>query len=218
VAGKKSRTPPPPRPVQAPKVRTDPRVPRQKGPRDPRRTRLMFVGLIGVIVAIALAVGLGIALGGSGSSGDLTAGGCVPTTFQDQGRQHATELPQGFTYNSFPPTSGPHDATTAIWNIFERPVPQILLVHNLEHGGIVVQYGDQVPQVTVSEIRNWYADDRTGVVVAPLPGLKEKVALTAWTHRLTCPGFNDTAFTAFKDAHRFKGPERVPESSMQPQT
>jgi hypothetical protein len=178
----------------------------------------MLVGLIGVIVAIGLAAGLGIALGGSGSNADFTAGGCVPTSFADQGRQHVTQLPKGFTYNSYPPASGPHNPTPAIWNIYERPVPFLLTTHNLEHGGIVVQYGDQVPATTVDQIRAWYADDPTGLVVAPLPGLKNKVALTAWTHRLNCPAFNETAFSSFRDAYRFKGPERVPESAMQPQT
>jgi hypothetical protein len=216
VAGKKSRTPPPPRPVQAPKVRTDSRTPRTKAPRDPRRTRLMFVGLIAVIAAIGLAAGLGIALGGSGSSADFTAGGCVPTTFEDQGRQHATQVPQDFTYNSFPPTSGPHNPAPAIWNIFDRPVPFLLTVHNLEHGGIAVHYGDEVPQATIGQISDWYAEDRTGIVVAPLPALGNEIALTAWTHRLTCPAFSERAFDAFRDAYRFKGPERVPESAMQP--
>jgi hypothetical protein len=181
---------------------------------------MIFLGLIVAIVAIALAAGLGIALGGgSGSSNsELSIGGCVAQTFPDQGRQHATQLPPDFKYNSFPPTSGTHNPTPAIWNIYDEPVRQMLLVHNLEHGGIVVQYGDQVPEETIQQIRTWYQADPNAKIVAPLPALKDKVAVTAWTHLMTCPGFNQEAFDAFSDAFRYKGPERFPANRLEPGT
>jgi len=97
-------------------------------------------------------------------------------------------------------------------------VRQMLLVHNLEHGGIVVQYGDQVPTETVDQIRAWYSDNPNGKVVAPLPALKDKVAVTAWTHVMTCPGFNQEAFDKFTEAFRYKGPERFPPSALEPGT
>ena len=203
--------------MQAPKVRTGTGPGK---PRDPRRTRMIFLGLIVAIVVIALAAGLGIALGGGGGSSDsaLSVGGCVAQTFPDQGRKHATQLPAGFKYNSFPPTSGTHNPTPAIWNIYDEPVRQMLLVHNLEHGGIVVQYGDQVPAETVDQIRTWYQADPNGKIVAPLPALKDKVAVTAWTHLMTCPGFNQEAFDAFTDAFRYNGPERFPPNRLEPGT
>ena len=217
MAKKKSRTPPPPRPVQAPKVRTG----KEAGkPRDPRRTRMIFLGLIVAIVAIALAAGLGMALGGGGGASDskLSVGGCVAHTFPALDRKHATELPKGYKYNSFPPTSGTHYPTPAIWNIYDEPVREMLLIHNLEHGGIVVQYGDQVPAETVDQIRTWYQSDANGKIVAPLPALKDKVAVTAWTHLMTCPGFNQEAFDAFTEAFRYDGPERYPTSRLEPGT
>jgi hypothetical protein len=58
-------------------------------------------------------------------------------------------------------------------------VPQIVLVHNLEHGGIVVQYGKDVPAATVAQIRRWYLKDTSGLVVAPLPQLAAKIVLGA---------------------------------------
>lgn len=180
----------------------------------------MLLGLVGAIVAIALAAGLGIALGGGGGASDeeLAIGGCVANTFPEQDRNHATELPEGYRYNSFPPSSGTHYPRPAIWNVYEEPVRQLLLVHNLEHGGVVVQYGDQVPEATVEQLRAWYQEDPVGIVLAPLPGLKDQVAATAWRHVLRCPGFSEQALDRFVDAFRFKGPERFPESAMQPGT
>ena len=182
---------------------------------------MIFLGLIAAIVVIALAAGLGIALGGGGGASDsaLSVGGCVAQTFPDLGRKHATQLPKDFKYNSFPPTSGTHYPTPAIWNIYDEPVRQMLLVHNLEHGGIVVQYGDKVPAETVQQITDWYGNsDKAGILVAPLPALGDKVAFTAWTHLATCPGFDENAIGAFMDAYRFKGPERFPVNAMQPGT
>jgi hypothetical protein len=224
VAKKKSRVPTPPRsaqtpgarPVQAPRTRkTESPAARTAG--SARRTRLVFMGLGAVLVVVALAIGLATAFGGgSDASAALSAAGCTNVTLPSQGRQHVTELKKGFHYNSFPPTSGPHYPQWALWNFYDKPVPLIRSTHNLEHGGIVVQYGDQVPQSTVEQIRQWYLKDPTALLVAPLPALKDKVALTAWQHLATCPGFNEKAFDAFRDAHIFKGPERYPADRLQP--
>ncbi len=178
---------------------------------------MIFVSLGAVVAVAAIAIGLVTALGGGeDATAALSAAGCTAQSFPSQGRQHVTQLKKGFKYNSFPPTSGPHHPQYAIWNEYDRPVQQVRLVHNLEHGGIVVQYGDEVPPATVDEITTWYQQDPTAIVVAPLPGLGDKVAMTAWTELATCPGFDEAAFDAFRDAHIFNGPERFPEGQLQP--
>jgi hypothetical protein len=220
VAKKKSRVPPPPRPagspsqrrVQAPKARKEPRQHRDWG-----RSKWWLIGSGGVVGVVVLIVVLATVLGSSGDASALTDAGCTQQTFPSQGRKHVAELEPGFEYNSFPPTSGPHNPSPAIWNIYDEPIEEFILVHNLEHGGIVVQYGDQVPAATVAQIRDWYANsDRNGILVAPYPELKDKVALTAWTQLATCPGFNEKAFDSFVDLHRYKGPERFPAEALQP--
>jgi hypothetical protein len=142
---------------------------------------------------------------------------CQEEEFESQGLDHATELPPGFEYNSFPPTSGPHHPQAAPWNLYTRPVPQLHLVHNLEHGGIVVQFGRAVSDDVLRQIVEWYLDSPDGLVVAPLPELGDTVALTAWQHLLACTGFDASAFTAFRDEYRFHGPEEVPPELMRPQ-
>lgn len=204
MARKKSRTPPPPRPVQAPRARRE--------PWDPRRTRLGLIALGVAIAAGAVAVVLALTLGGGGGKdadlASLVAAGCTVSTLPDQGRRHATELPKDFKYNSFPPTSGIHHGQPAIWNIYDRPVPQFVLVHNLEHGGVAVQYGEGVQPETVKRIADWFSQDPNGMVVAPLPKLGTKIALTAWTHLATCRRFDEAGFSDFRDAYRFEaGPE-----------
>jgi hypothetical protein len=176
------------------------------------------IGSGGVVGVVVLIIVLATVLGG-GDASALVDAGCTQQTYTSEGRQHVAELEEGFEYKSFPPTSGPHNVQPAIWNIYDEPIEQFILVHNLEHGGIVVQYGDEVPAETVAQIRDWYArGDRNGIVVATLPELKDKVALTAWTQLATCPGFDEKAFDKFVELHRYKGPERVPTSALEPGT
>ena len=130
-------------------------------------------------------------------------------------------------YNSFPPSSGPHYQSPAPWGIYTESVKQPILVHNLEHGGIIIQYGD-VGSDAVNDLQSFYRDDPYGLVVAPYPKLGKKIALTAWNepvyesgadsgfkdadpgngYVLTCTKFDSKAFGQFRDKRRNKSGER----------
>jgi hypothetical protein len=170
-------------------------------------------GVVAVPVVLALVLG-----GGGSANAGGGIGGCIASTYPNLGRHHALTLPKSFHYNSFPPTSGTHYPVPLIFNIYDQPLQQFHLVHNLEHGGIAIQYGNKVPSSTVNQIRQWYAADAFGKVVAPLPALGDRVALTAWTHELSCPGFVPEAFDKFVKAYRAKGPEQIDSSHLQPGT
>ena len=144
---KKDRVPTPPkRPVQAPKA--------YKPEASPRRTRLIFIGLAAAIVIAAGAIGAAFMLGSDDdASGPSTQGDCTLETFDALEASHVEELPDGYEYNSVPATSGLHNATPAIWNLYDQPVPEINSVHNLEHGGVLVQYGSEVPQEAIAKPR-----------------------------------------------------------------
>jgi uncharacterized protein DUF3105 len=193
---------------------------------------MWFLALAGAILIAAVAVGLGMAFrgGGGGAVANGADGPCVRQTFSPMGRQHVQSLRSGFQYNSFPPTSGPHYGVPAVYNIYDQPVPEIRLVHNLEHGAVVVQYGSKVPNATVQKLVAWYSKSPLGLVVAPLPpvsemnakappGYESKIFLTAWTHVATCSAFDEGVFDRFRDDYRGPtgdGPEKFPLSSLQP--
>jgi Protein of unknown function (DUF3105) len=194
---------------------------------------MWFLVLGAAILVAAVAVGLAMAFRGGGGEGVANGveGACVRKTYPPMGRQHVEKLSPGFEYNSFPPSSGPHyppgPKAPAVWNLYESPLDQVALVHNLEHGGIVVQYGPKVPKTAVDRIAAWYAESPNGMLVAPLPpanemhakappGWENKIFLTAWTHVATCSAFDENAFTSFRDDYRGKGPERFPVEALQP--
>ena len=192
---------------------------------------MWFLALAGAILIAAVAVGLTTAFrGGSDAAANGPDGPCVRQTFPPMGRQHVQSLSSGFQYSSFPPTSGPHYPVPVVYNIYDQPVPEIRLVHNLEHGAVVVQYGPKVPQQTVQQIAAWYSKDSLGLVVAALPpvseikakapaGYENKIFLTAWTHLATCTTFDEGAFDRFRDDYRGPegdAPEKFPPSALQP--
>jgi hypothetical protein len=225
---KKSSTPPPPRrPVQAPKQRST--------PREPGRSRnpwlIPAIGALAALVALAAVLGF-VLLRGDGAAA-FTEAGCAVETYPSQGAEHVEDLDEDFEYNSFPPTTGPHHPVTVPWGTYDEPVEQVRLVHNLEHGGIAVQYGENVPQEEIDAILDWFRADPNGKVVAPLPDLDDEIALATWTapdrvqaHEAgedagqgvvaRCPAFDRRAFDAFKDRYGFRGPERFPRELLTP--
>ncbi len=196
---------------------------RRAEPLDPKRRRILIAVIAGVVVLGAAAGAIAMAVRGDDEQAALAGSSCKLQTFADQleekrfkNKSHFMKVPKDFEYNSFPPTSGPHHPEPAVWDAYDRPVPQLHLIHNLEHGGIVVQYGDGVSQATVNKILGWYREDPNGMIVAPLAKLENKIALTAWTHLATCSRFDEEAFSSFRDLYRFKGPERFPEELLTP--
>ena len=222
---KKSRTPPPPRRVQAP-------VRREGGSRgagasaaDERRQRLILYGsAVSGVVGLAVVVLVFFVFHKSSSSGGqsqaltqqfVRCGGSLHT-YPSEGRGHVFSLSAKVHYKTFPPTSGKHYAVPAIFDQYDQPVKEIQLDHNLEHGAIVIQYGNKVSKADVAKISDFYRSDPNALVVAPLPALGNKIALTAWTHLGTCTRFSESTFKGFREAYRYHAPEHFPPAALQP--
>jgi hypothetical protein len=183
------------------------------------------------ILILAVVLGFFAFAGGGGSSPDGTAvtgsKDCVEESFAGLPPKHLSNPDARVAYNSFPPSSGPHYQSPAPWGIYTDTIKQTILVHNLEHGGIVIQYGD-VGADAVKKLGSFYQDDPYGLVVAPYKKLGKKFALTAWNEDryrqegdfnnidpgkgfvMTCTKFDGGAFAKFRDAHRNKAGERYP--------
>ena len=167
------------------------------------------------VVSVAAALGLALGILADRASGEpgrrrrcgspeqaLTAAGCTFQTFPDQGQSHVDSYDAKVSYNSFPPTSGPHYVQPVIWGAYQDVVPTVAEVHNLEHGGMIVQYGDKVDTATRAQLRAFYDDSPNAMLLAPLPRLGSKIALTAWTRLATCEPFRRVGVCSL--------PERLP--------
>jgi len=216
-----------------------PPKPRAGGKRKPTKQqsvggldrRMLAMGLAGIVVVL----GLG-GLYFLGGEGDAIAADEVRTALEAAdcrlresealpGNQH-TVAPDGTSeaWTTDPPTSGPHSPETAIYGAYTEPLEQARLVHNLEHGAVFIQYGEDVPDAVVEELRSFYDGHVAGTLLAPYPTLADEIALGAWTvaggdataYLATCTSFDEAAFEAFFDEFQFKGPERFSPDSMLP--
>jgi hypothetical protein len=169
---------------------------------------LVVFAASGIVILGGLLLLLGLTGGSdSGDAADrMRAAGCTYRDSESEGDSHVQDG-EKVEYRSFPPVSGNHYATPAIWSAYDSPLEPERVVHNLEHGGLVINYGSRVPPATVTQLREFYLGDPNGLVLAPLPRLNDKIAVAAWTHLATCTEFDEGAFSTFRDAFRAKGPE-----------
>lgn len=142
----------------------------------------------------------------------LKVGVALPgTIFPNLGQQHIPEG-QRVTYNSNPPTSGSHYATPASWGIYSKEPPvDERLVHNLEHGGIIISYNPELIKNGDLEKVKTQARELSAVnpriIVMPRPNLDSVIALTAWGYLQKLKNFDPTVIRAFYDAHIARSPE-----------
>jgi hypothetical protein len=120
----------------------------------------------------------------------------------DLGNQHIT-YPETATYNTSPPTSGPHYTTIAPWGIHAEPIPNELQVHNLEDGGVMVQYNcpDGCPDL-VEQLSSVVERYDEMVILAPYPDMDSRIALTAWGRLDTLEEFDKQRIVKFINAYR----------------
>jgi hypothetical protein len=168
----------------------------------------------------------------------MLAAGCTyrdvkPFPPKDGGNYHndAPTLASKVKWATFPPSAGGHYAQWAVWGFYREPANPLQVVHNLEHGGVVLWWGPRVAASTIDQLENFYNTKPDGMFGTPIAGLGDKIALTAWTgdpskyynhgnygvgHIAICSKFDEAAFETFRDAFRNGGPEGLPLSSAKP--
>ena len=183
--------------------------------------------LIIPIGVIALVVGLGLTQGRQERQGlvDIfvadTLGGPSPPrsdaeealpgeAMPDEGAAHVPEG-QPVVYNTNPPTSGNHWASTAAWGIYNEPPPDEQLVHNLEHGGIIVSYHpEQIDDNTLNQLRRQVrrlSRRNPRIILTPRESLSVPIALTAWGFLKELDSYDPDRIDNFYDVHIAQGPE-----------
>ena len=128
-----------------------------------------------------------------------------------------------FRYNSDPPTSGMHFEKFTDALINTKPLPKYIQVHVLEHGNVLLQYNCTCPDIAgaLAQIASSYnnrqlpagsaeftpdivqtiEENGSGVIVAPYPGMKSKIALTAWTRLQTFNAIDQASMVRFINAY-----------------
>ena len=176
------------------------RVRRQRKRRFTRIAAFSAVVIIAVLFIGSLFAGsLPITLGGS-------AGPDGPgERFADLGGTHINTDEGHPPYNSAPGTSGWHydypEGGPARWDIYKGALPDEVLIHNLEHGGIGIHYNCPEGCDELVEKLEGYFQTGLEIIVSPYPDMDTKIALTAWTFLDAFDEYDEERIEAFVSAH-----------------
>jgi Protein of unknown function (DUF3105) len=193
-----------------------------------RRQRTILWSTVAV-VALAALIGLILWQGREGGSqvaakqpveasalqaGRQAAGSEGVRTLPEAGRDHIGNDEQPDNWNSNPPTSGDHLVTPLPRGVYNSEQDMRALVHNLEHGYVVILYKG-ISEDDLDELRD-FVEDRSDskLVLAPYSALEQNgVALTAWRNLEVMDRLNLDVVQAFvndfmvPDASRSSAPE-----------
>jgi hypothetical protein len=140
------------------------------------------------------------------AAGRAAAGSEGVKTFPMAGQDHIRPEEQPDNWNSNPPTSGDHLATPLPPGVYDSDQDMRALVHNQEHGYVVILYKG-IPADQVDQLRQFVeARDQSKLVLAPWSGLDQNgVTLTAWQNLETLQRVNMDVVQAFVNDYMVPG-------------
>lgn len=132
-------------------------------------------------------------------------------THADQGAAHIALGTPHPPYNSNPPSSGWHTPQVANWGRHSEALPDELIVHNLEHGGIWISYRDPSDTATVRALEEIVGRYRSKVILTPRPQNPAPIAVVAWRNVMLLDRVDEPVIVEFIRRYKDQGPERVPD-------
>ncbi|OCT15857.1 hypothetical protein A8709_09530 [Paenibacillus pectinilyticus] len=133
------------------------------------------------------------------------------TTDKDYGRDHKDGA---LMYEMKIPTSGTHSPHDLKFGFYKERPGYEKLVHNLEHGDIIIHYHPDAPKELLDQIEylTHFTTAGAGVLAVPnvdVPADKE-VVVTAWTKTMQLDKFDQASVGTFIYQYINKGPEQIP--------
>jgi Protein of unknown function (DUF3105) len=146
--------------------------------------------------------------------------GCDPIEeHEEEGNRHV-EAGADVEYETVPPTSGDHwpTANVADAGFYPQEVAEESLVHNMEHGQIVIWYAPDSSSETIDNLealaKNANDPDNVPqgaqpIIVVPYDDVPEgkSFVLTAWTQSQACGRYSLGAINDFREKFQGRGPE-----------
>lgn len=169
--------------------------------------------VVGIVAAIAAALLIVVVAVIFGQPDPRWTGQIQP----DEGRNHVA-VGTSVTYKSVVPTSGNHYSAAnpqcpMNWGVYSSPIIKECVVHNLEHGGIVIWYQSSLPQAQVQQLASFVnaqlSSSQFKYILSPWDGqdFGHPIAVTAWRYLLYLDDANLDAIRSFASQHYEKSPE-----------
>jgi hypothetical protein len=159
----------------------------------------------------------------------IIAAAAIMSLFNNTGRAIGTRIddigpslhlqtpndPLPVPYNSNPPTSGYHwGGGVAPWGVQTKPISDTITVHNMEHGGVIIHYRDNLDPAAITNLADLTRElqrQNPCIILQPRPSanLDAPIVLTAWNYLLKLDAFDATSVRDFFKAHVGRGPEAI---------
>ncbi len=209
-----------------------------------RRKRMVGYGVGGVLALAAVAAVAVVLLGGGSSSKSsgktfptggsvpavkvtnlskaAAAAGCRLSSEKSKSRNHEVDPNTKLAYRTNPPTDGKHYQEPKPDGIYDKAPPDSALVHNLEHGRVIIWVKPSLSETDRKDIRALVDEDSYQIVLVPRANMPFQVAASAWGRDpaplgtgflMGCSRYDGKIFDAlraFRDEHRSNGPEPIP--------
>lgn len=179
--------------------------------------------VVSAAVLLSVALVQGHADAADSSKAPIKPDGKPGRAVETLGNEHvASPSSPHIPYNTAPPTSGPHLQWVAKWGVHQSPIVRELQVHNLEDGGVLVQYKCNQPcpdlvaklEALAARYRDKAEADRKAMpppasperpnrskydhlIVAPYPDMERQIALTAWGRIDAFDGYDEDRIVRF---------------------
>jgi hypothetical protein len=133
------------------------------------------------------------------------------TDDKNYGSDHSDEPVQ---YEMKIPTSGTHSPHDLKFGFYTEKPPYEKLVHNLEHGDIIIYYRADADPKIIESLKYFvnYREAGAGILAVPnedIPAGKE-VVVTAWTKTMELSVYDDQQIGTFIYDYINEGPEKIP--------
>lgn len=161
-----------------------------------QQQRSLFIGALIAAAAIAVVIAVVVVLAGRSSE----VGREVPLL---------TGLHQPpYVYNTNPPTSGNHLDTIGRYGFWGEDLIPELVVHNMEHGAVVIWYAPGDPELAGSINRLLHDLGPRCLIAGSYQGMEYPVVATVWGRLLELDSYDEARLREFIGAYRgAQGPE-----------
>lgn len=169
---------------------------------SPRRLTLLAATVVVALALVAAALAAPLMtqdadpeVAGGRSAADVPATLDAVRTYPDLRRDH---VDGDVDYPVHPAAGGPHAPAWLDCGVYDVPVREENVVHDLEHGTLWISYDPALGADGVAALRAVLPDNG---ILAPYPGLSSPVVLTVWGAQLALEGADDPRLPLFLDAY-----------------
>jgi hypothetical protein len=132
------------------------------------------------------------------------------------GSEHSDDPVQ---YEMSIPTSGMHSPHDLKFGFYAEKPSNEMLVHNLEHGDIIIYYRPDADETVLKEMKYWaeFTKQGSGVLTVPNDNIPSNAELvvTAWTKTMVLQDRSEKQIGTFIYRYINQGPETIPPNIRQ---